>query len=393
MSFDLTIITNYLALGICLFVTTSAAARFSKRPLVIWLVVFFAAHIMGLGVALAIGHQSSVYPLIVLAAIPALLVYSPSLYFYVRGLTGMAAPHASQLIAHFSPAILLALVSLALFAMPPGSRGWIGDPSAEPATLIGRVLQLLLLAVMVGFIIQALAYAAAIFRRLSKHRNSLKDMFASTEEKELGWIMAVTVLLVVYALQTPLPVLIRSITGQVTDLSGLDAAVSLALVWTLGLWGLRQVPVISADSAVDQVKTERYAKSTLPPETMVRIAQKIEQVVVASARFADPDFSLGDLSSATGFSKNHLSETLNTQIGERFFDYVNRHRIAAAKIRLRDSDDGIAAILHEVGFNSRSAFYRAFRRETGESPAEWRRSAKAGADSLTTEEGGNHVGN
>ena len=379
MAFDLTHMLNCAALGVCLFAISSAATRLRQRAQVIWLISFFTAHLFGLTVALADGLESPAYPVIVLVAIPALLVYSPSLHFYVRGLTGAPAPDRRRLLAHFSPAIALAVLSLLLLSMPAESRAWIGAASEEPASPVGQLLRLALVGAMAGFIIQALVYAGAISRRLSRHRNRLKDLFASTEERELGWISLVTVLLVAYALQTPLPVLLGSLAGLQLDLSVLDAGLSLALVWTLGLWGLRQAPVVASPISKTTTAPERYARSTLPAESMVRIAQKIEQVVAAQARYTDPDLSLRDLSAATGVSSNHLSQTLNAQMGERFFDYVNRHRIAAAKQRLRESDDGVAAILHEVGFNSRSAFYRAFRRETGESPAAWRRATKVSA--------------
>ncbi|UWR78319.1 helix-turn-helix domain-containing protein (plasmid) [Phaeobacter inhibens] len=56
------------------------------------------------------------------------------------------------------------------------------------------------------------------------------------------------------------------------------------------------------------------------------------------------------------------------KIGQRFFDYINHWRIQDAKNRLRSSDATILAIAYDVGFNSRSSFYTAFKRELGADP-------------------------
>ena len=44
-----------------------------------------------------------------------------------------------------------------------------------------------------------------------------------------------------------------------------------------------------------------------------------------------------------------------------------------ASLRLRESDDSIARIAADVGYDSEAAFHRAFKRELGVPPATWRR--------------------
>ena len=73
---------------------------------------------------------------------------------------------------------------------------------------------------------------------------------------------------------------------------------------------------------------------------------------------------------------NHLSQVINAGFEMSFFDYLNQHRIRQAKELLRDLDDQNAAILNvafTVGFNSNSAFYAAFKKCVGQTPAQYRR--------------------
>ena len=69
-----------------------------------------------------------------------------------------------------------------------------------------------------------------------------------------------------------------------------------------------------------------------------------------------------------GAPPNLASQTLNEEIGSTFFDYVAHWRIEAAKPRILSGEASILAIALEVGFNSRSTFYKAFKRETGMTP-------------------------
>jgi AraC-like DNA-binding protein len=60
-----------------------------------------------------------------------------------------------------------------------------------------------------------------------------------------------------------------------------------------------------------------------------------------------------------------------------FFDFVNRYRIEAAQKILRDETKGhqsVHFIGETVGFKSKSAFYAAFKKHTGCTPAEFRKS-------------------
>jgi AraC-like DNA-binding protein len=73
-------------------------------------------------------------------------------------------------------------------------------------------------------------------------------------------------------------------------------------------------------------------------------------------------------------SPNHLSQVINEKLNENFFDFVNRHRIEEAK-RLLTQDERpqkILAIALDTGFNSKSAFYNAFKKQVHMTPAQYR---------------------
>jgi len=62
-----------------------------------------------------------------------------------------------------------------------------------------------------------------------------------------------------------------------------------------------------------------------------------------------------------------------------FFDYVARWRVEAAKQHLASNQASVLEIAIDVGFNSRSTFYKAFKRETGVTPSAFRAQHQASA--------------
>ena len=99
-------------------------------------------------------------------------------------------------------------------------------------------------------------------------------------------------------------------------------------------------------------------------------------IMLEQQAYLRPDLTLPRLADAVGCSVNHLSQVINAGFKMSFFDYLNQHRIQHAKVLLGNLDDQNAAILNvafTVGFNSNSAFYAAFKKCVGQTPAQYRR--------------------
>ncbi len=85
-----------------------------------------------------------------------------------------------------------------------------------------------------------------------------------------------------------------------------------------------------------------------------------------------PELSLTALSEKLGVSSNTLSKAINSEFGMNFNDFINRKRVKVAQERLLDSEFShftVEAIGNSVGFNSKSAFYSAFKKHATTSPS------------------------
>jgi AraC-like DNA-binding protein len=122
------------------------------------------------------------------------------------------------------------------------------------------------------------------------------------------------------------------------------------------------------------IGTEAVIQSALTTDHAAKLAARLETAMQKDTLYLDPTLSLQKLSQHVGALPNHVSQTLNQEIGASFFDYVARWRIEASKPLITAGDASVLTVALEVGFNSRSAFYKAFKREAGMTPKGYRAS-------------------
>ncbi|WP_370979135.1 helix-turn-helix domain-containing protein [Agaribacterium sp. ZY112] len=119
----------------------------------------------------------------------------------------------------------------------------------------------------------------------------------------------------------------------------------------------------------------KYERSALGHEHSQRLAQKIELAMSEHKLYLDNSISLQKLCQHLNSSSNYVSQTLNETIGLSFFDYINKWRIRAAKPLIAQAELSVLDVAMEVGFNARSSFYTAFKKETGLTPSQFRKQA------------------
>lgn len=132
-----------------------------------------------------------------------------------------------------------------------------------------------------------------------------------------------------------------------------------------------------ADVSATRLPARKYAKSGLKDRQLTHYKVRLEEVMRDRQLFLRSDLTLPKLAKAVGCSVNHLSQVINSGFGVSFFDYLNQFRIDHARrllSRLDSQNNAILNIAFTVGFNSNSAFYAAFKKCVGQTPAQYRRS-------------------
>lgn len=377
---------SIVLVGICLFSAHLLMLRRRDPGVYLPLALLFLFQGIATGVALFAGvvdRSGDSWVSRVNVMTGALEIAIPFLFWvYVRALTTEGGTERiSKLWKHILPIVVVTLCFWSLMFLP------VELADAELADDDPRLVRVafILMAVLVADVVfkgMVVTYVYLIIRRLMAYQARLKDVFASTENRELTWLWAIIVSAGFYVcVNIGLTVLIAwgGLSEDTTEdkISTFHSLAVLALFWVIGVWGLRQRPglVRRFESEGDQPEpppAQKYEKSALDTERANRIAHKIEAAMSQDLLYREPDLSLWDLAKHIGVTSHYVSQTLNTHVGKNFFELVNGWRIKDALTQLKTTDATILVIAYDVGFNSRSAFYKAFKRETGKTPSDLR---------------------
>jgi len=119
----------------------------------------------------------------------------------------------------------------------------------------------------------------------------------------------------------------------------------------------------------------RYAME-LPPNAKGWFAALNDPAISRVLRLVHEDparrWTVEELAKQAGASRTVLAERFNAVMGQAPIEYVTAWRMQLAAGRLRSSDESLAVIAAEVGYESEAAFNRAFKRVTGITPGRWR---------------------
>lgn len=306
----------------------------------------------------------------------------PLFFIYVRDIAGIQRAQGERWTrsAHFilpGGASVFAIGAFVLLELTPANQnpGDLSGLESLSLTFVHYGFMFLSIALAVQWVV----YVAWVLYMQAKHVERLQQYYASTEGMELRWVSILACALGIYVLQHLIGQVMILQRGQ--DLIGplFDSFLVLVVILALALWSLRPSPDLEkatrALAEIEPPKDKKYEKSALDAAQSERIARKLVRAMEQDCLYRDPNLTLGMLAQHVGVSLNYVSQTLNQNLGQSFFEFVNSWRIKEAMPLVATGDATILAIAYEVGFNSRSAFYSAFKRETGQTPTSYKSEA------------------
>ncbi|MCA0401743.1 MAG: helix-turn-helix transcriptional regulator [Proteobacteria bacterium] len=337
-----------------------------------------------------------------------LMLLGPATYFYARALV---APEVIRLerkdFRHVIPflAVLIAMIAIVPIVggltimsgapvVGPGSPGEevlsrLAQPQATNANLPLTPAIIAMIAISVStvlaFIVLTTSYILRTLRLLARYRRSKYDYFAAIEGRSLTWFECFIGLLA-FVWLVNMAIILDDMTVAWLKLSP-DMSSVIEAVWVYALsfmvlWQqaifkpYRQGPVTGMPEAIageePSANGGKYQRSALDGERGRRIATKIEKAMAEERLYRNQGMTLRHLSDHTRVPENYLSQVLNETLGRNFYEFVNHWRIRDACALLAEDALSIIEIGEEVGFNSRSTFNAAFKKETGLTPSEYR---------------------
>jgi AraC-like DNA-binding protein len=167
-------------------------------------------------------------------------------------------------------------------------------------------------------------------------------------------------------------------------LGDLITVMAVILIYAMGYLGLRQPAIFTRafvsqqtaiEESVDQAE-EKYRRSGLDKETGHVFLNELTGHMEANKPYLEGDLVLPKLAQQLGISANYLSQVINEQLNVNFYDFVNGYRVEEARRLMRNAGQTNTNILNialDSGFNSKSAFYTAFKKATSMTPTQYQK--------------------
>lgn len=120
----------------------------------------------------------------------------------------------------------------------------------------------------------------------------------------------------------------------------------------------------------------KYEKSSLSEPLKERIKFRLLNHLKNNKPFLSNTFSLKQLSENISASPNYVSQIINEDFHQSYYEFIANYRIQEAKNYLSDpnyKNKNIEEISFLVGYNSKTAFNKAFKKITGKTPLQFKK--------------------
>ncbi|WP_276479841.1 helix-turn-helix domain-containing protein [Paraflavitalea pollutisoli] len=158
-----------------------------------------------------------------------------------------------------------------------------------------------------------------------------------------------------------------SLVGRQCQLYLSGSLIFTFVLYAVALWVMykKKEPV-----TVQAPPPPKYANKKVEEGEAKALLARLDQLMVEQELYKNTDLTLAELAASVAVSSHQLSQVLNDNLGKNFTFYINEYRIKKACAMIAGNHPfSLEAIGYEVGFNSKSTFYTAFRKVMATTPA------------------------
>ena len=308
-----------------------------------------------------------------------LFLIGPVLYFYTQSLLNQSFKLTGKDILHFLPAAVYFVYILAIFIYDRfiyGDRYFYAngrdkdlDPWYQVAGLISMVIYLSL----------SLRYYAR-YRQLAFQELSFAEsvLFKWVRHYLLAFLL-ILILRVLFFILNPewgnfgrkfWYYLCFSILFFYIAVSGYANSVKTTIAFDDAAEGTMPGPVRppTIESRTEQKSPE------ITSEDLGRWKKKLTEAMEQGRHYTNPRLTLADLAEQLGTQPKVVSGVVNKAFGLNFNDFINQYRVDAVLEKMKTGEaqtKTLLAIGLECGFNSKSTFNRAFKKQTQLTPRKY----------------------
>lgn len=307
--------------------------------------------------------------------IPFQFAMGPLLYLYAGALTGARKPGGGLTYLHALPFLACAMylapyfLQGAEYKLQHIRRYLDSARGTDPEEWV----------IWIAFQLHFTGYLAATALVLRRHAKAVRDNLSSIARQKLSWLTYVTGAALTAGVLFAVISLVMTAGHSLVSFNRVITSLVSAMILVAGFKGLLQPEILIGERDGDlPEEREKYMSSGLTEERAADYHQKLLAVMEAEKLYLDPELTLTSLASRLRLPRTYLSQIINDRTGSSFHDFVNAYRVNEVKRIFADpsrESDTILSIALDAGFNSKAAFNAVFKRLTGMTPLQMKKTA------------------
>ncbi|MFZ6013969.1 MAG: helix-turn-helix domain-containing protein [Bacteroidota bacterium] len=347
---NIVIAVNFVGLGGLLL--SKERFRLSSKAVFGCVVLFIG--LRNLGTVLESLPLRITYPVLIDLNLPFVLLIPPLLFLYTQWELSGERPSFKKVIPHLIIPMAMLMIFIPALVSPSEKVAWLASGA-------GHWFNRLRLYTATFASVFSLVYAVVALFKIRTKIIAIRN----TERNSLR--LFVTALTFLFAL---------SFINMILHFWRIRYFTEYFMVLNLGLYFMILYQLIRQEIN-PKPSSRKYQKSTLSDleksDLLNRIVLKLEKERYYSNRLA----SLHDLARRISSSPNYVSQVINEKMNRTFLEVLAEYRIREAQQLILSGDSlSMEQVAEKVGYNSKSAFYQAFKRITGKTPLDFRLTEK-----------------
>ncbi len=237
--------------------------------------------------------------------------------------------------------------------------------------------------IFLHFIVATIVLCIFTLRMYRKHRMQISSLFSYSEDINLSWLPYILASFIIVGIGTSFDISLP-LSGIKLDISNyaytvFNMAIGFMAAFQKDIYGSQNQNEDVMSSQKDyELEEQRYEKSNFAISSITRLRIKNEMLALMEEEkiYLNPGLCIDYMIKRLGANRTYLSLIFREDFGKSFIEFVNFYRIEEAKrlISQKSNYASLSQIAEIVGFKSISSFNTFFKRFTGQTPTEYRKS-------------------
>ena len=315
------------------------------------------------------------------------LLFGPLIFLYVRALLN----HRFKILIHFTPFFIAKLALIPFYMLSAQEKVLSLNMGNTSTTVSDDWYSTYFFPVISLFsFLQILFYLWRISKELTLYDQQLFHWFSNVENIHLNWLKhsvwalsLVTIVSFIYLLGELL------LSSSIQHMGAYGTFALVLLIYAISYKAISQPDILSLfqnenkisntlnhlkDQVTDSLEKAKNTEASIKTESV--LSRRLKDLMEKEKLYLNEKLSGNEMAVTLGISRHQLSEVLNNELHTNFYNFINHYRVEDCKEKMANpkfENYTLLALAFECGFNSKTTFNTVFKRETGMTPRQFKK--------------------